>query len=93
MVKFNKSREWLIEEYVIKKRKIKDLAPECGLSVGGLKSRLLKEGIRQEPFNIDIELLKHALEVDKLSVQEVSERYGYGKQQYVDMLRQIIFKY
>jgi hypothetical protein len=79
MIKFNKSREWLIEEYVIKKRKIKDLAPECGLSVGGLKSRLLKEGIKQEPFNIDIELLRHALEVDKLSVQEVSEKYGYGK--------------
>lgn len=38
--KFNKSRDWLYEEYVIKDRKRKDIAKECGLTVAGLQNTL-----------------------------------------------------
>ena len=34
--KFNKSREWLYEEYVVKNRKREDVAKDCGLTVAGL---------------------------------------------------------
>ena len=45
MVKFTKTREWLIEEFVVKKRKIKDLAPECGLSIGAVDLALRRLNI------------------------------------------------
>lgn len=38
--KFNKSKEWLIEQYVIFDRPRKEIAAECGLSEAGLKSLL-----------------------------------------------------
>lgn len=40
--KFNKTREWLIDEYVNKNRSRKEIAAECGLIEAGLKS-LLKD--------------------------------------------------
>lgn len=79
MVKFTKTREWLIEEFVVKKRKIKDLAPECELSIGGLKSRLLKEGIKQEKFNIEEGILRDLLEVKKMRVADISNEYGWSQ--------------
>lgn len=36
--KFNKTKEWLIEQYVILNRPRKEIAAECGLSEVGLKS-------------------------------------------------------
>ena len=41
--KFNKTREWVIEEYVNKNRSRKEVAEECGLTIGGFKSYLLEQ--------------------------------------------------
>ena len=40
--KFNKTKEWLINEYIVNNRPRKEIAVECGLSEAGLKS-LLKD--------------------------------------------------
>lgn len=47
MTKFNKDKDWLIEEYINKNRKREDIALECGLTVAGLKSLLSKLGIQK----------------------------------------------
>lgn len=37
-MKFNKDKDWLIEEYINKNRKREDIASECGLTLAGLKA-------------------------------------------------------
>lgn len=51
MSKFNKSKEWLIEEYVIKNRPRAEVAAECGLTIAGLKSLLIKLGIKKRKIS------------------------------------------
>lgn len=51
--KFNKSKEWLIEQYVIFDRPRKEIAAECGLSEAGLKSLLAEFKILKNKFTID----------------------------------------
>ena len=50
--KFNKDREWLIQEYVINDRPRKEVANECGLTEAGLKSVLLNLDVKKEKFVI-----------------------------------------
>lgn len=76
--KFNKSKEWLYEEYVIKNRDRKEIAKECGLTLAGLKNALSKYEIYKPEFNIPIEQLKKYLEEGK-SVTEISKIFHCGK--------------
>ena len=70
--KFNKSREWLYEEYVVKNRKREDVAKDCGLTVAGLKNTLDKYGIYKPKFEVPVNELKQYLEEGK-SVEEISK--------------------
>lgn len=65
MAKFNKSKEWLIEEYVIKNRPRTEVATECGLTVAGLKSLLIKLGIKKEKLIIKKDILESLIEQGK----------------------------
>lgn len=61
--KLNKSKEWIIEEYVIKKRKRSEVAKECGLTEAGFKSVLNSMKIYLPKLEINKEkLLKLVLE-------------------------------
>lgn len=63
--KFNKTREWLYEEYVVKNRSRKEIAEECGLTLAGLKSTLNKYGIYKPTIDIPIEELRRHLQEGK----------------------------
>lgn len=62
MTKFNKSKEWLIEEYVIKDRPRAEVAAECGLTVAGLKSLLIKLNVKKEKLVVKEDILKSLIE-------------------------------
>lgn len=51
-MKFNKTKEWLIEEYIVKNRKLADVANDCGLKPAGLRCVLSKFNIKKEKFTI-----------------------------------------
>lgn len=68
--KFNKSREWLYEEYVVKDRKRKDIAKECGLTEAGLQNTLNKYGVHKPKLEVSVEVLKQYLGEGK-SVDEI----------------------
>lgn len=51
--KFSKTKEWLIEEYIIKNRPRKEIAEECNLSEAGLKSLLKSYNIYKEIKTVD----------------------------------------
>ena len=60
MTKFTKSKEWLVDEYVIKNRSRKEIADECGLTEAGLKSLLKSLDIKKEKLDLkkeNIEIL------------------------------------
>ena len=72
MAKFTKTKEWLIEEYLIKERSRKEIAAECGLSEAGLKSLLSKFGIKKEKLNISKETIEQLI-IQKLNHKEIEE--------------------
>lgn len=76
--KFNKSKEWLIEEYVIKDRPRKEIAEECGLTIAGLKSVLIKYGVKKEKFTIKQPVLEDLVNNQKLRAEEIAEKLGCG---------------
>lgn len=71
--KFNKTREWLYNEYVVKDRSTIELAKECGLTRAGLKSALVKYNIRKPKLNISVSELKQYLDKG-MTVKEISEK-------------------
>lgn len=73
--KFNKTKEWLIEEYVIKNRSRKEIARECGLTEAGLKSILLQYNITKDNKVINIESVRTLLQQGK-SVKEIIKELG-----------------
>jgi len=72
--KFNKTREWLYEEYIIKNRPRKEIAAECNLTLAGLKSTLNKYGISKPELEIPISELESYLEEGK-SVDDICDIY------------------
>lgn len=70
--KFNKTKEWLIEEYVVKNRSRKELSEECGLTEAGLKSVLLQYNITKDNKIISIETVRNLLQQGK-SVKEITK--------------------
>lgn len=52
--KFNKSLEWVIEEYLVKNRTRREVAEECGLTVAGFKSYLALNNIAKPSNKIEI---------------------------------------
>lgn len=71
--KFNKSKEWLIEQYVIFDRSRKEIAAECGLSEAGLKSLLAEFKILKNKFTIDKKELENLVN-QKLSVEKIAKQ-------------------
>lgn len=76
--KFNKTKEWLVEQYVILNRPRKEIAAECGLSEAGLKSLLAKFKIFKDKFTIGKKELKDLVN-QKLSVEEISKQLNCSK--------------
>lgn len=68
--KFNKTKEWLIKEYVVNNRSRKEIAKECGLTEAGLKSILSQYNIIKDTKTIDTEDVKALLQQGK-SVKEI----------------------
>lgn len=86
--KFNKTAQWLYEEYVVKNRNRKDVAKECGLSEAGLQSTLSKYGIKKSKFEIPIEEVKQLLK-DGNSVEFIANKFNCGE----TSIRRIMKKY
>ena len=78
MTKFTKTKEWLIDEYVNKNKSRKEIAEECGLTVSGLKSLLIKWNIKKEKLVITKEKLKELID-KKLNHEEIEEILGIGQ--------------
>ena len=76
--KFNKSKEWLYEEYVIKNRSRSELAAECGLTLAGFKSVLVKYDIKKEEFHVDPNEVARLLD-DGKSVEDIMRVFDCGK--------------
>lgn len=76
--KFNKTREWLIQEYIINDRPRKEIAEECGLTEAGLKSVLAKLDVKKEKFVIKEEVLKDLVN-QLLSAEEIANKLNCGK--------------
>lgn len=70
--KFNKTPQWLYEEYVIKNRSRKEISEECGLTIAGLKSVLLKYNIQKTKEDLPIENIKKLLDEGR-TTKEISE--------------------
>lgn len=80
MSKFNKSKEWVINEYIIKDRSREEVAKECGLSIGGLKSYLKVNNIHKENLikNISKEELSEKID-SGMNVVEICEYFNCSK--------------
>ena len=78
MTKFTKTKEWLIEEYVIKERSRKEIANECGLTESGLKSLLSKWNIKKEKLNLPKEKLEELIN-QKLPHDEIEKRLNISQ--------------
>lgn len=76
--KFNKTTEWLYEEYVVKNRDRKDIAKECGLTEAGLKSLLSKYGIKKPKFEIPVGEIEQLLK-DGNSVEFIANKFNCGE--------------
>ncbi len=76
--KFNKTPEWLYEQYVLKEKPRTEIAKECGVSEAGLKSVLIKYNIKKIPFVRPIKEIKQYLQEGK-SVTEISKLLKCGK--------------
>lgn len=73
--KFNKSRDWLYEEYVVKNRSLDEVASDCGLTSAGLKNALAKYGIMKPKLELSVRELTKYLEEGK-SVEEISKIFN-----------------
>lgn len=91
-MKFNKTKEWLIEEYVIKNKKLEDVSKNCGLTIQGLQSLLTKWNIKKEIFNIPQDVLKDLVYNKGLTVQEISQFLKCGKTTIRRYLKKYNFK-
>ena len=80
--KFNKSKEWLIEQYVIFDRPRKEIAAECGLSEAGLKSLLAEFKILKNKFTIDKKELENLVN-QKLSVEKIAKQLNCSESQWM----------
>lgn len=78
MGKFNKTKEWLVEEYVIKNRSRKEIASECGLSESGLKSLLNKLNIKKEILDLPKDKLEELINL-KLDHTEIESRLNISQ--------------
>lgn len=67
--KFNKTPEWLYEQYVQKERPRAEIAKECGISEAGLKSVLIKYGIKKNHFVYPIKEIQQYLQEGKTVVE------------------------
>lgn len=70
--KFNKTREWLIEQYVTLNRSREEIATECGLTVAGLKSVLIQLDVKKDKFEIKEKVLRDLVNSGK-RVKEIQE--------------------
>ena len=77
-MKFNKDRDWLIDEYIVKGRKVKDIARDCGMKVGGLKCLLTRLNIRKPEFPLTKECLHREVYENRLSSEQIAEKYSIG---------------
>lgn len=75
MSKFNKTKEWLIEEYVIKNKSRKEVAENCNLTESGLKSLLIKWDIKKEKINIKESDFVEAVN-KKLNAKELAQMFN-----------------
>ena len=73
--KFNKTKEWLINEYVVNNRPRKEIAAECGLSEAGLKSLLKDWGIQKDKLIVTKEQLEECIN-NKMSAEEIAAKFG-----------------
>lgn len=71
--KFNKTKKWLIEQYIVLNRPRKEIAAECGLSEAGLKSLLAEFKIFKDKFTIDKKELEELVN-QKLSVENIANK-------------------
>lgn len=78
--KFNKTVEWVIEEYINKKRPRKEVAEECGLSESGFQSFLKENNIIKGciSFNIKREELETLIN-DNKNIKEICEYFNCSK--------------
>lgn len=76
--KFNKSRDWLYEEYVTKNRSLKEVASDCGLTSAGLKNALAKYNISKPKLEIPVSELEQYLSEGK-SVDEIRVIYSCSR--------------
>lgn len=73
--KFNKTKEWLINEYVVNNRPRKEVAAECGLSEAGLKSLLKDWNIYKDKLIVTKEQLEECIN-KKMSAKEIADNFG-----------------
>lgn len=73
--KFNKTKEWLTEEYIVKNKSREEVAKECGLTVAGLKSLLINLGIKKSKLVITEEVLKDLVD-KKYTVEDIANHFG-----------------
>ena len=74
--KLSKSKEWIYQEYVVKNRPSSEVAKECGLTIAGLKSVLIKYGIKKEERHPNPEEIAKLLKEGK-SVKEITKIIGF----------------
>ena len=89
--KFNKTKEWLIEQYVVLNRPRKEIAAECGLSEAGLKSLLAEFKIFKDKFTIDKNELEDLVN-QKLSVEEIVQKLNCSQTSVYRYLRKYNLK-
>ena len=77
MNKFNKTKEWLIEEYLIKDRSRKEVASKCGLTIAGLKCVLTKFGIKKEKLVLTKDKLETLIN-KKLDHTQIEKELNIG---------------
>lgn len=76
--KFNKTVEWLYNEYITKDRTIEEVAKECNLTRPGLKSLLAKHSIRKPIFNRPVSQIEELLNSGK-STKEIQDILKCGR--------------
>lgn len=76
--KLNKSKEWIYQEYVVKNRPRGEIAKECGLTIAGFKSVLIKYGIKKEERHANPEDVIRLLKEGK-SVEQITKIIGFEK--------------
>ena len=89
MTKFNKTKEWLEEEYIIKNHSREEIASECGLTLAGLKSTLARFNLKKEKLDISKEKLESLVD-KKLNHKEIEKELNIGQTTLYRYLRKYI---